>query len=127
MAQKIPPDGRSAAALDRSWTERPAYLLVPHGDGDKPAEEGNGALDRGHSGNNGTGDDQKEREIKSIEETMAQNTTEILQCREQEENLEREVENMRRRTQRDMNIIDMEREGLLLTQKIQKESQIEDL
>ena len=45
----------------------------------------------------GTGDVQKDRYNTSLEEMVRQNAAEILQCKEREEELEQEVENMRSR------------------------------
>ncbi|XP_036436892.1 trichohyalin-like [Colossoma macropomum] len=78
-----------------------------------------------------TGDVQKDRDIRSLEELVRQNAAEILQCKEREEELEQEVKNMRRkvfrRAQREGKKTDVERESLLLLQRIQKEKQMEDL
>ncbi|KAL6463168.1 hypothetical protein MHYP_G00275590 [Metynnis hypsauchen] len=79
----------------------------------------------------GTGDVQEDRYITSLEEMVRQNDAEILQCKERQEELEQEVENMRRRVfrraQREETKTDVERESLLLLQRLQKEKQMKDL
>ncbi|KAL7838790.1 hypothetical protein AOLI_G00271940 [Acnodon oligacanthus] len=78
-----------------------------------------------------TGSVQEDSYITSLEEMVRQNTAKILQCKKREEELEQEVENMRRRVfrraQREGTKTDVERESLLLFQRLQKEKQMEDL
>ncbi|KAL7830141.1 hypothetical protein SRHO_G00312680 [Serrasalmus rhombeus] len=80
-------DGRSAAALDRSWTARPASPPFPDVV-DLHIEDIHLMI---------TSDAQKPSKLVVLEETMRRNAAKILQLKEEEEELKRELEELKLR------------------------------